>query len=154
ERKLWLQDDYVKFIRTAQTTIERGGVGVLGYITNHGYLDNPTFRGVRQSLMETFPRWRVVDLHGNAGKKERWPAGSEDRNVVDIRQGGALCLAARGHRPPRVEHAHLWGSRAAKYAYLTEHSVGSSAVSRLTPRSPFYCLKPQGTECREEYEAG
>ncbi|MBI2477204.1 MAG: hypothetical protein HYV60_00690, partial [Planctomycetia bacterium] len=49
ERKLWLQDDYVKFMRYAQWQIERTGVGVLGFVTNHGYLDNATFRGMRQA---------------------------------------------------------------------------------------------------------
>src|SRR5207244_9165903 len=73
ERKLWLQDDYVKFIRKAQTTIDNTGIGVLGYITNHGYLDNPTFRGMRQSLMATFSRLHVLNLHGNANKKEQSP---------------------------------------------------------------------------------
>lgn len=95
ERKLWLQDDYVKFIRFAQYRIERTGYGVLGFITNHGYLDNPTFRGMRQSLMHTFDDIYVLDLHGNAKKKERCPDGSKDENVFDIMQGVAVCLMVR-----------------------------------------------------------
>jgi predicted helicase len=96
ERKLWLQDDYVKFIRTAQTTLEQTGIGILGYLTNHGYLTNPTFRGMRQSLMNTFQRIQMVDLHGNMTKRERSPDGRDDKNVFDIRQGVAICLATRG----------------------------------------------------------
>lgn len=96
EKKLWLQDDYVKFIRKAQTTIESARVGVFGFISNHGYLDNPTFRGMRQSLMGTYQQMSVLDLHGNANKKEESPDGSEDKNVFDIRQGVAICLATRG----------------------------------------------------------
>jgi len=54
EKKLWLQDDYVKFLRFAQWKIQKSGYGIVGMITNHSYLDNPTFRGMRQSLMKTF----------------------------------------------------------------------------------------------------
>jgi hypothetical protein len=154
ERKLWLQDDYVKFIRKAQTVIDSTGVGVFAYITNHGYLDNPTFRGMRQSLMATFPSLRVLDLHGNANKKEQSPDGSEDKNVFDIRQGVAICLATRGGADAAVAHADLWGSRESKYAWLAKHRVGDTGFSPLTPDSPFYFFEPQNTNCRAEYDAG
>ncbi len=154
ERKLWLQDDYVKFIRKAQETVDTTKVGVFGYITNHGYLDNPTFRGMRQSLIATFPRLRVLDLHGNANKKERSPDGSDDKNVFDIRQGVAICLATSGSGTPLVEHMDVWGSREAKYGWLTKHSVGNTAFTKLFPHSPFYFFEPQNTDCREEYDAG
>jgi len=154
ERKLWLQDDYVKFIRKAQTTIEAARVGILGYITNHGYLDNPTFRGMRQSLMGTFPRLRVLNLHGNANKKEQAPDGSEDKNVFDIRQGVAICLATRDDAKAAVEHADLWGSRESKYAWLAMHQASDTDFTPLTPDSPFYFFEPQNTDCRTEYDAG
>jgi hypothetical protein len=154
ERKLWLQDDYVKFIRKAQTTIDTTKVGVFGYITNHGYLDNPTFRGMRQSLMETFPQLRVLDLHGNANKKEQAPDGSEDKNVFDIRQGVAICLATRGWGMSIIEHADVWGPREAKYDWFSKHSVGNTAFGMLAPHTPFYFFEPQNTDCREEYDAG
>lgn len=154
ERKVWLQDDYVKFIRNAQTTIESAGIGILGYITNHGYLDNPTFRGMRQSLMGTFPRLSVLDLHGNANKKERSPDGSEDKNVFDIRQGVAICLATRGDMDTAIEHSELWGSRETKYAWLAKQSVRDTKFATLTPDSPFYFFEPQNTDCRTEYDAG
>jgi len=86
----WLQDDYVKFIRFAQWKIEQAGEGVLGFITNHSYLDNPTFRGMRQSLMKTFNEIHILNLHGNSLKKEKCPDGSKDENVFDIRQGVAI----------------------------------------------------------------
>jgi predicted helicase len=88
----WLQDDYVKFIRFAQWKIDQAGEGVLGFITNHSYLDNPTFRGMRQSLMNSFNEIYVLDLHGNSLKKETCPNGSKDENVFDIRQGVAIAL--------------------------------------------------------------
>jgi len=90
-----LLDDYVKFIRFSQWRIEQTGHGIVAMITNHGYLDNPTFRGMRQSLMTTFDEIYVLDLHGNAKKKERAPDGSEDKNVFDIQQGVAICLLVK-----------------------------------------------------------
>lgn len=158
ERKLWLQDDYVKFIRIAQMMQEQVGMGVFGYITNHGYLDNPTFRGMRQSLMNTFHRLRVLDLHGNANKKERAPDGSEDKNVFDIRQGVAICLATCEKNNPQNEplmiHTDLWGNRGIKYAWLASHTVSSTKFNTLTPDSPFYFFHSQNTDCRAEYERG
>jgi predicted helicase len=89
----WLQDDYVKFIRFAQWRLETTGDGILGFVTNHGYLDNPTFRGMRQSLMRSFSHLYVYDLHGNSKKGEIDPSGGEDKNVFDIQQGVAIILA-------------------------------------------------------------
>jgi hypothetical protein len=154
EKKLWLQDDYVKFTRKAQTTIENARVGVFGFISNHGYLDNPTFRGMRQSLLGTYQQLSVIDLHGNANKKEESPDGSEDKNVFDIRQGVAICLAIRGGAEPGIKHADLWGSRQWKYAWLTKHHVGNISALKLTPDSPYYFFKPQNTDCRAEYDKG
>jgi predicted helicase len=154
ERKLWLQDDYVKFIRKAQTNIDSSGAGVFGYITNHGYLDNPTFRGMRQSLLGTFSRLCMLDLHGNANKKEQTPSGSDDKNVFDIRQGVAICLATRGFSNSTIEHADVWGLREEKYDWLMKHSVGNTNFRKLKPHSPFYFFEPQNTECRDEYDAG
>jgi predicted helicase len=88
----WLQDDYVKFIRFSQWKIDEAGEGVLGFITNHSYLDNPTFRGMRQSLMNSFDEIYILDLHGNSLKKEKAPDGSKDENVFDIMQGVAVCF--------------------------------------------------------------
>lgn len=88
----WLQDDYVKFIRFSQWKIDQAGEGVLGFITNHSYLDNPTFRGMRQSLMNSFDEIFILDLHGNNKKKEKAPDGSKDENVFDIQQGVAICF--------------------------------------------------------------
>ena len=112
----WLQDDYVKFIRWGTWRIEQTGCGILALITNHGYLDNPTFRGMRQSLMEAFDEIYALDLHGNAKKKETAPDGSKDENVFDIQQGVAIGIfvkrpGAKKNKPATVRHAHLFGPR-------------------------------------------
>ena len=95
ERKLWLQDDYVKFIRYAQWSVDRAGWGVVSLVTNHGYLDNVTFRGMRQALLKTFSRIQVLDLHGNVKKRERTASGQADGNPFAIEQGVAIGLLGR-----------------------------------------------------------
>lgn len=95
----WLSDDYVKFLRFAQWRIQQTGYGILAFITNHGYLDNPTFRGMRQSLMETFDDIYILDLHGSSKKKEHAPDGGKDENVFDIQQGVAICLMVKRPKP-------------------------------------------------------
>jgi predicted helicase len=48
--------------------------------------------------MHTFDDIYVLDLHGNAKKKETAPDGSEDENVFDIMQGVAVCIMVRKPR--------------------------------------------------------
>ena len=159
----WLSDDYVKFIRFAQWRIERTGEGVLAFVTNHGWLDNPTFRGMRHSLMETFDEVHVLDLHGNAKKKERAPDGGRDDNVFDIQQGVAIGLfvkhADTADKPARVFHADVWGEREAgpdggKYGWLAANSIETTAWIELAPKSPLYLFIQRDEELLEEYEAG
>jgi len=114
----WLNDDYVKFIRFAQWRLDETGIGILGYITNHGYLDNPTFRAMRRRLMKSFNRIALVDLHGSTKKKEKHPDGSKDENVFDIEPGVAIGLMRKtqiGGINTSVSHANNWGLRAEKY---------------------------------------
>ena len=88
----WINDDYVKFIRFGSHLIEKNGEGILAFINPHGYLDNPNFRGMRWHLMKTFDKVYIIDLHGNAKKKETAPDGSADQNVFDIMQGVSINL--------------------------------------------------------------
>ena len=159
----WLNDDYVKFIRYAHRRIERTGEGVLGFVTNHSYLDNPTFRGMRQSLMDTFDEIYLLDLHGNSNKKERTPEGGEDENVFDIQQGVAVCLLVKradcSKGPARVLHADLWGEReegphSGKYGWLSVNDVETTQWTELTPKSPRYLFIPRDEARAEEFEAG
>ena len=143
ERKVWLQDDYVKFIRLSQWLLDGTGVGVHGYISNHGYLDNPTFRGMRWSLMQSFRRIRVLDLHGNLKKKEAPPGGGRDVNVFDIQQGVAIGLFTKAAAAGRcVCHTDLWGEREQKYRWLWEHGSADTEWVRLEPGPPFHLFEP------------
>ncbi len=150
----WLNDDYVKFIRFAQWRINTTGYGILGFVTNHGYLDNPTFRGMRQALMHEFDEIYLLDLHGNAKKKEKSPDGSADKNVFDIQQGVAIGIFVKhkSKQPAKVFHAELWGERDGKYAWLEEQDVKTTNWEELKPTSPFYLFVPQDITLREEYE--
>ncbi len=153
----WLQDDYVKFIRWGQWRIERSGAGVLAFITNHDYLDNPTFRGMRQQLMNAFTEIHVLDLHGNSKKKERAPDGSPDESVFDIQQGVALgiFLKAPGKAgPAKVFHADLWGVRENKYEHLFESGIETTRWAALSPRAPVHLFVPQETDLLSEYQRG
>ena len=142
ERKVWLQDDYVKFIRLSQWLLDGTGAGVHAYISNHGYLDNPTFRGMRWSLTQSFRRIRVLDLHGNLKKKEAPPAGGRDVNVFDIQQGVAIGFFAKAAAGRSVCHADLWGERASKYKWLLEHGFGDTHWAQLEPAPSFYLFEP------------
>ena len=151
----WLQDDYVKFIRFAQWKMEQVEEGVVGIITNHSFLDNPTFRGMRQSLMHTFNQMYLMDLHGNTKKKERTPEGGTDENVFDIEQGVAISLLVKKKGlSPAVYHADLWGNRQGKYRALLETEKDAVEWTELHPSSPFYLFIPQDEASREEYEQG
>ena len=150
----WLQDDYVKFIRFGQWRIKQNGAGILAFITNHSYLDNPTFRGMRQQLIETFTDIYILDLHGNATKKERAPDNGPDRNVFDIRQGVAIALfikEAGKDGPATVRHADLWGTREAKYTSLAAQDVATTRWEVIEPASPNYLFKPWDNELEQEY---
>jgi hypothetical protein len=155
EKKHWLQDDYVKFLRFAQWKIEQAGRGVVGMITNHGYLDNPTFRGMRQSLMRTFDDIYVLDLHGNALKKETCPDGSLDKNVFDIRQGVAIAFFIRRGKEQKtdaiVHHAELWGLKDAKYAWLDGHDFKHTDWVELKPGLPLYLFVPHDNALEAGY---
>ena len=155
----WLNDLYVRFTRLSQWLLERTGLGVHGFITNHGYLNNPTFRGMRWALLATFNRLFLVDLHGNLNKKEVTPDGRKDENVFDIEQGVAVGLfvkdSPKGHEVSStlVRHADRWGPRAEKYDWLLGHGATSFEWTDVVPRGEFYLFKTFGSAETEGYEA-
>jgi len=155
ERKNWLNDDYVKFIRFAQWRIEQTGYGILAFITNHGFLDNPTFRGMRQSLMATFDDIYILDLHGNSKKKEQSPDGSKDENVFDIQQGVAISIFVKRQNGKKqianIYHSDLYGLRDNKYSWLNANSIDTTQWNKLNPQAPFYLFIPQDTSYQDEY---
>lgn len=154
----WLNDDYVKFIRFGQWKIERTGYGALAFITNHGYLDNPTFRGMRQSLMTTFDDIHILNLHGNSKKHERGPENEKEENVFDIQQGVAIGIFVRRGKPEKglakVRYAELWGKRERKYQHLLESDISNTEWKELHPATPHYLFIPHDEHLKMEYENG
>ena len=151
----WLQDDYVKFIRFGQHRIQKTGAGILAFITNNGYLDNPTFRGMRQQLMNSFTDIYLLDLHGNSHIKERAPDGGVDENVFDIRQGVAIAIFVKESGktgPAAVWHSELFGEREAKYEILSNLDIQTTRWATIAPESPDYRFKPWDSRFRAEYQ--
>lgn len=152
----WLSDDYVKFIRFSESLIEKNGEGILGFITNHGYLDNPTFKDMRLHLMETFDRIHVIDLHGNAKKREVSPDGSPDKNVFDIQQGVAIIIAVKFRKLEpkplaRVFHHELWGTRESKYEWLLKNGILHEDASEVTASEAPWLFEPRNNGLFEVY---
>ena len=149
----WLQDDYVKFLRFAQWKIHKAGQGIVAMITNHAYLDNPTFRGMRQSLMQTFDEIYILDLHGNSLKKETSPDGSKDENVFDIRQGVSIVLLIKNvnKNNRKILHENLYGIREHKNVWLASHEISNVNYKEINPKQPFYFFVPRSTENIEYY---
>ena len=155
----WLNDDYVKFIRLAQDYIEKNGEGVIGFINPHGYLDNPTFRGMRWNLLKTFDKIYTIDLHGNSKKKETCPDGSKDENVFDIMQGVSINFFVKTGKKSKDElgkvyHKDLYGLRQNKYDFLDEATIESVGYKELKPKEPMYFFVPKDFELQEEYDKG
>ena len=147
-----LQEDYVKFIRLAELVIQGAGEGVVGLITNHAYLDNPTLRGLRRSLTNTLPNLWLLDLHGNTRRKERCPLPEPDRNVFDIQQGVAVLIGERRSSASRrgINWGELWGSREAKYDALLSSVCFKLSVRKVEPVPPLFMLIPQDGNARDE----
>ncbi|WP_240658386.1 type ISP restriction/modification enzyme [Helicobacter pylori] len=152
----WILDDYVKFMRFAQNKIELLGHGLFGFISNNAFLDNPTFRGLRRSLLECYDELYILNLHGNARKKEKTPQGATDENVFNIMQGVSINLFVKKAQAtkPKIFYYDVYGERAEKYAFLAQHDLNRIEWLELAPREPFYLLLPQKTPLLEEYEQG
>ena len=155
----WLNDDYVKFIRLAQHYIEKKGEGIIGFINPHGYLDNPTFRGMRWNLLKTFDKIYAIDLHGNSKKKETCPDGSKDENVFDIMQGVSINLFVKTGRKDKDElgkvyHKDLYGLRQQKYDFLDGATLENVGYEEMKPMAPMYFFVPKNFDLQEEYDKG
>ncbi len=152
----WLLDDYVKFMRFAQNKIESLGHGLFGFISNNAFLDNPTFRGLRRSLLECYDELYILNLHGNARKKEKTPQGADDENVFNIMQGVSINLFVKKVQTTKqkIHYYDVYGERAEKYAFLAQNDLNSIEWLELAPREPFYLLLPLETRLLDEYEQG
>ncbi len=155
----WLNDDYVKFLRFGQHFIEENKTGVVAFINPHGFLDNPTFRGMRWNLLKTYDKIYVLNLHGNAKKKEVCPDGSKDENVFDIQQGVSINIFVKtGEKKEdelgQVFYTDVWGVRSQKFKYLTEKSLEQIKWQKIENKALMYFMVPRDYELEEEYNKG
>lgn len=155
----WLNDDYVKFIRLAESFIEKNNEGIVAMITAHGYLDNPTFRGMRWHLMKTFDEICVLDLHGNANKKEKAPDGGDDQNIFDIKTGVSIFIGIKrtkkpDERPALVFRTDFYGSRQAKFNQLESSNLESIQWKTISPVTPNYEWVARDIKTRSQYDQG
>lgn len=159
ERKIWLNDDYCKFIRLGQYYVDRNKEGVLAYICNNGFLEAPTFRGMRWNLLHSFDKIYIINLHGNSKKKETTPEGDRDENVFDILVGTSINIFIKTGKKKKDElaevlYADLYGLREDKYNFLQTNSLNTVYFNNIKYTTPFYFFAPVHEENKEEYEQG
>lgn len=156
----WLNDDYVKFIRYGQYFIETNKEGILAFINNHSFLDNPTFRGMRWHLLNTFDRIYIIDLHGNVKKREVCPDGSPDENVFDIQQGVSINIFIKNKKRKqkgkigKVFHYDLYGNRDFKYDFLQDNVLDSIDFKEVKPESPLFFFTQIDLKVKNKYNSG
>ncbi|ECL9564020.1 DNA methyltransferase [Campylobacter jejuni] len=153
----WLLDDYVKFIRFAQSKIDSQESGIFAFISNNSFLDNPTFRGMRYSLMQSFDKIYILNLHGDTRKKEKAPDGSKDDNVFDIKQGVSINIFIKQNsktKNTKIYYHDLYGKRKDKYEFLYENDLNSIKWTLIKNNEPFYLFLPQNNDLLEEYNKG
>lgn len=152
----YINDDYVKFLRFGQHFIEKNREGVLAFINPHGFLDNPTFRGMRWNLLKTYDKIYTIDLHGNSKKKETALDGSIDQNVFDIMQGVSINLLIKTGKKKdgqlaEVLHFDLLGKREDKYSFLNANNIINIDFTKFTPFAPSFLFKQQDEELLSKY---
>lgn len=154
ERKHWLNDDYVKFFRFSEQIINKNNEGILAFVSNNGYLDNPTFRGMRGSLLRSFDKIYIVNLHGSANKKETSPDGSKDENIFEIMQGVSLFIGVKKTRKTdwaKVYYTDVWGTREAKLDILAK---GNLTFTQLKVDQKMAYFIPFGNSDKDAYDNG
>ena len=155
----WINDDYVKFLRFGQYFIEKNRTGIVAFINAHGFLDNPTFRGMRWNLLKTYDKIYILNLHGNSKKKEIAPDGGKDENVFDIQQGVSINIFVKTNKKnPKdlatVFYQDLWGGRQKKYDYLAENNLNTVPFQEIQNKGPMYFMVPKDLRLEEKYNQG
>ena len=155
----WINDDYVKFIRYAELFVEKNSEGVVGYINNHCFLDNPTFRGMRWNLLNVFDKIYIINLHGSSKTGEVCPDGSKDENVFGIQQGVSINIFIKkdnksSNKLAEVYYHDVYGLRDDKLNFLDNNSINTLEYEKLDYRASEYFFTPKDFSNKEEYDKG
>ncbi len=158
EKKINLDDDYIKFLRFAEHFIEKNKTGIVAMITNNSFIDGITHRQMRKHLLETFDDIYILDLHGNAKKKEKAPGGGKDENVFDIQQGVSINIFVRKHENKKelgvVYHSEIFGKRESKFDFLNKSNIETVHWKKLNHAEPYFFFVPKNFDLEEEYNRG
>ncbi len=147
-----LSDDYIKFIRFAESMIIKNGEGIVAMITNNSYLDGLIHRQMRKHLTKSFNKIYILNLHGDSKKGEVSPDGSKDSNVFDIQQGVSIIIAVKNKkqnpRECKVKYAELFGDKRTKFSGLNEFKKSWETISSAQPN---YYFIPKDETLLDEY---
>lgn len=140
ERKVNLNEDFVKFIRFSQWRIETTGYGIVAIITGNTFLNGSSHRTMRRILLEKFDDIYILNLFGAT-------RGDGEENVFDVQQGVSINIFVRKQhkqkRKTKLLYAGVHGTRKDKYSYLSSNTVSSTKWDILEPISPKYLFVPQ-----------
>lgn len=153
EKKISLDDDFIKFIRYGQWQIDKAGYGILAYVINNTFISALTHRMMRKSLLESFDKIYILDLHGSAMKQEKGPSGEKDENIFDIQQGVCIAIFIKNgiDNGCKVFHSDLYGKRQDKYRFLSNSTIGTIKWSELFPKDPYFFFVPKDFSLKDEY---
>ncbi len=158
EKKINIDDDYIKFIRFGQFMVDKNKEGILAYISNNSFISGVTHRKMRESLLKSFDKIYILDLHGNARLKEICPDGSKDQNVFDIMQGVSINIFVksenRKEKLGKVYHRDLYGERKDKFEFLFNTRFEDVKWQELKYSEPYYFFVPKDFGLKDEYDKG
>ena len=158
EKKINLDDDYIKFIKLAQHFIDRNKQWVIWMITNNSYIDWVTHRQMRNSLLKSFDKIYIYNLHWDARKKEVCPDGSKDENVFDIMQWVCIIFAVKTSNKKSEEaqvfHYDSRWKRSVKYDRLREGEIWNIQWTELSPDKEYHFFVPKDFSKQRKYDKG
>jgi predicted helicase len=158
EKKINLDDDYIKFIRFAEYFIEKNKTGIVAMITNNSFIYGITHRKMRKHLIDTFDEIYILDLHGDSNHKEKSPDGSKDENVFDIQQGVSINIFVKTkdkkQKIVKVLHSEIYGTRLFKFDSLNANYLKSIKWTKLDCVEPHYFFVPKNFTGSADYSSG
>lgn len=158
-----LSDDYVKFIRFAHQKISKQSKGVLGIISNNSFVDGIVHKTMRKKLLADFDKIYIINLHGNAIKKEG------DQNVFDIRVGVCISIFIKLEKRLPLDKKELyyysslenqWISREQKFDFTEKayENLANKTLNeginwqKLSPQAPHFFFVPKDLSQQKEFD--